>query len=163
MDNFFDNVAAIIEQARTHVGRTADLTMCIAYFEIGRMIVEQEQSGKTRAEYGRGLLAELSEHLTERFGKGFSARSLANFRLFYLTYSPSILQTMSAKLEKEQKKPIKSGLSTIQQSMIAESFPFRLSWSHYLVLLRTKNDQERSFYGIEAINQQWTVRQLQRQ
>jgi len=163
MSNFFDDVVAIIEQARAYVGRTADLTMCVAYFEIGRLIVEQEQGGKVRAEYGRGLLAKLSEHLTGQFGKGFSVQNLKNFRQFYLTYSPSIRQTMPAKLEKEQEKSAKSGLSPIRQTMSSESLPFKLSWSHYQILMRIQNEQERRFYEIEASNQQWTVRQLQRQ
>jgi hypothetical protein len=84
MDNeFFDKVASLIEQARSHIGRTADLTMCITNFEVGRMIVEQEQGGKDRAEYGRGLLKELSEYLNSRFDKGFSETTLRNTRKFY--------------------------------------------------------------------------------
>ena len=86
-DNFFENVARIIEQARRFVGRTADLTMCVTYFEIGRMIVEEEQGGKDRAEYGRGLLAELSAFLNGRFKKGFSETNLRNARKFYQVYA----------------------------------------------------------------------------
>ena len=173
-NEFFDNVATIIQEARGHVGRTADLTMCVTYFEIGRMIVEQEQDGKKRAEYGRGLLVELAAYLTGRFGKGFSLRNLKYFRKFYLTYAPSIGQSMIAQSGKDQSitgKSLQKGQSLIaqfssspiRQSMISESIPFRLSWTHYLILIRIKNDQERQFYEIEAANQQWTVRQLQRQ
>ena len=146
-DGFFAGVAAIIEQARAHVGRTVDLTMCVTYFEIGRMIVEEEQGGKARAEYGRGLLKELSAYLTGRFGKGFSLTNLKNAKQFYLLYSPAITQV----------PPIKPSKS---QSLIDL---FKLSWTHYLILMRIKNDQERRFYEIEAANQQWSVRQLQRQ
>ena len=146
-DDFFTGVAAIIEQARQHVGRTADLTMCITYFEVGRMIVEQEQGGKVRAEYGRGVLKELSAYLTGRFGRGFSLTNLKNAKKFYLLYSPSTTQTIPTKFPKSQ-------------SLIDL---FRLGWTHYLVLMRIKNDQERRFYETEAVNQQWTVRQLQRQ
>ena len=117
---FFDDVANVIEQARRFVGRAADLTMCVTYFEIGRMIVEEEQGGKARAEYGKGLLAELSKYLTERFRRGFSESTLKNARKFYQVYSPSIRQTL-----------------------FAESYPFTLSWSHYLILMRIKNDDER--------------------
>ncbi len=175
-NEFFDNIAGIIEQARSYVGRTADLTMCITYFEIGRMIVEQEQDGKPRAEYGRGLLAELSAYLTERFGKGFSVVNLKSFRKFYTTYVPIIRQTASAEFEQGRLSADKSELTQKGQTasaqfslpqksrfLIGESFPFKLSWSHYQILMRIKNDQERSFYEIEAANQQWTVRQLQRQ
>ena len=165
-DGFFAGVAAIIEQARAYVGRTADLTMCVTYFEIGRMIVEEEQGGKKRAEYGRGLIRELAEYLTERYGKGFSTRNLKNFRKFYLTYAPSISQSMITKLGKgsaEQKGQSLVALFSPPQKGQALTDIFRVSWTHYLILMRIKNDQERRFYEIEAANQQWTVRQLQRQ
>jgi hypothetical protein len=101
-NEFFDNVAKIIEQARAYVGRTADLTMCVAYFEIGRMIVEEEQGGKARAEYGHGLLKELSAYLNKRVGKGFSESTLRNARKFYQVYAPAIQQTLFAESEKNQ-------------------------------------------------------------
>jgi predicted nuclease of restriction endonuclease-like (RecB) superfamily len=148
--DFFKKVAQIVEQARAHIGRTVDVTMCITYFEIGRMIVEQEQSGKPRAEYGRVLLSELSIYLSSKFGKGFSETNLKNARQFYQTYMPVIRQTASDELQNEQ-------------TLLAKFYPFRLGWSHYLVLMRIKNEQERSFYEIETARQQWTVRQLQRQ
>jgi len=154
--DFFDNVARLIEQARTYVGRTADLTMCVTYFEVGRLIVEQEQGGKVRAEYGRGLLKELSEFLNERFGKGFSETNLRNARKFFQIYSSSIQQILSAELD-IQKMP------SIYKVLLDNPIPFKLSWSHYQILMRIKNDDERSFYEIEAANQQWTVKQLQRQ
>ena len=100
---FFENVAQIIEQARRFVGRTADLTMCITYFEVWRMIVEEEQGGKARAEYGRGLLANLSTFLNRRVGKGFSQSTLRNARKFYQTYAPSIQQALPAELENDKK------------------------------------------------------------
>ena len=190
---FFADVAGIIEEARRFVGRTADLTMCVTYFEIGRMIVEEEQGGKARAEYGRGLLKELSAFLCERFGKGFSVGHLRNARQFFQAYAPSISQTMFAKLENgeiRQKRQSTTALfdeenqPPIHQSMISELSKssknqlvmtddssknqsltdlFRVSWTHYLVLMRIKNPDERRFYEIEAAKQNWTVRQLQRQ
>ncbi|MCL1887244.1 MAG: PDDEXK nuclease domain-containing protein, partial [Betaproteobacteria bacterium] len=176
---FFDNVAVIIEQARKYVGRTADLTMCVTYFEIGRMIVEEEQGGKARAEYGRGLLEELSTFLNKRFGKGFSVSTLRKARQFYQMYAPAIQQSMIAELGKRQILTAQSGVPekwqsmiaifdernslAIRQSMISELYPFKLSWTHYLILMRIKDKNERHFYEIEAANQQWTVRQLQRQ
>ena len=169
MEGFFDNVATIIEQARTYVGRTADLTMCITYYEIGRMIVEQEQKGKEHSEYGSGLLKKLSTYLTDRFGKGFSTTNLKYARQFYQTYAPSIQQLNSTKAKTNvvnRQSPIDEfnlqKLSLNRQSMIDE-LPFKLSWTHYQVLTRIKNADERHFYEIEAINQQWSVRQLQRQ
>ena len=171
-DDFFENVAKIIEQARNYVCRTVDLTMCISYFEIGRMIVEQEQGGKARAEYGGELLAKLSVFLNERFGRGFSIANLRNARQFYQIYAPIIHQTVSDESQKEKGLSIRQSLISvfdsgdlpvIRQSLISEFYPFKLSWTHYLVLMRIENADERSFYEIEAINQQWTVRQLQRQ
>ena len=167
MDAFLDGVAAIIERARAYVGRTADWAMCAAYFEVGRMIVEQEQGGKTRAEYGRGVLAELSTYLTGRFGKGFSETNLKYCRQFYIVYEPTIRQTLSDELD-IQKGPTLSDESPPSKAAaipVTREMPhlFKLSWSHYQVLIRIKDAQERRFYEIEAEKQQWTVRQLQRQ
>jgi predicted nuclease of restriction endonuclease-like (RecB) superfamily len=184
---FFEKAATLIEQARAHVRTTANLAMCITYFELGRMIVEQEQNGKARAEYGRSLLLELSEYLNGHFGKGFSETNLKNFRKFYLVYDKRIRQTLSAEsngqvpgqpiwqtlsAESNSQAPgqsIQQTLSAelektqIRQSKTSELYPFKLSWSHYQVLIRIENEQERAFYEIEAANQQWSVRQLQRQ
>ena len=96
---FFENVAKIIEQARKYVGRTADLTKCITNYEIGRMIVEEEQGGKARAAYGKRLLDGLSVYLNKRVGKGFSVSTLTNARKFYSVYAPSISQAMLTKLD----------------------------------------------------------------
>ena len=91
---FFETIARTIEQARRFVGRTADLTMCATFFEIGRMIVEEEQDGKARAEYGDEMLANLSAYLMQRFGNGFSKTTLKNARTFYKIYAPAIGQTL---------------------------------------------------------------------
>lgn len=160
---FFENVARIIEQARAFVGRTADLTMCVTYFEVGRMIVEEEQGGKARAEYGKGLLMGLSTFLNNRVGKGFSESTLRNARKFYQVYAPSIQQTLFAESQKGQSLSAFFDKTQKQQTLFAESYPFSLGWSHYLILMRIENEQERRFYEIEAARQQWTYRQLQRQ
>ena len=102
-NDFFENVARIIEQARRFVGRTADLTMCITYFEVGRMIVEEEQCGKARADYGRGLMQGLAGFLTEKFGRGFSLSTLKNAKQFYNVYVPIIRQTVPEALLKKTK------------------------------------------------------------
>ena len=168
--DFFESVAQIIEQARRFVGRTADLTMCVAYFEVGRKIVEEEQGGKARAAYGSKLLVELSTYLNARFGKGFSTTTLKNARKFYQVYSPSIGQTMFVQSEStgDTRQTLvsileKKNAPSIGQTMFAESYPFQLSWSHYLILMRIKNEDERRFYEIEAKKQQWTYKWLQRQ
>jgi len=167
MEDFFDRVAVVIEQARTYVGRTADLTMCVAYFEIGRVIVEEEQGGLARAQFGKGLLKELSAYLNGRVGKGFSESTLKNARKFYQVYAPSIGQTLFAQLgndSQSQQLALAGRPAALKsQTLFAESYPFRLGWSHYLILMRIENADERRFYEIEAANQQWTFRQLQRQ
>jgi len=136
---FFDSVASLIEQARKHVGRTADLTMCVTNYIIGKMIVEQEQDGESRARYGHGIIPELSVYLTKRFGKGFSETNIRNFRKFYQIYSPSIRQIISAESDA-------GSIIPIQQILSAELNPFKLGWSHYQVLMRIKNEDERRFY-----------------
>ncbi len=130
----FDKIAALIQQARQTVAAAANLAMVHTYFEVGRMIVEDEQAGQTRAAYGKNVLKDLSQRLTETFGKGFSEVNLRQIRKFYEVFS--IQQTLSA----ESGKP-----------------RFRLSWSHYLLLMRIENPQERSFYEIEAAQNQWSL------
>ena len=144
---FFDGVAKIVEQARTHIERSVNVAMCVTYYEVGRLIVEKEQSGASRAAYGKKLLEELSAYLTERYGKGWSVGNIKNARQFYQIYSSSIRKSLISESEKGQT------LSDI----------FTLSWTHYLVLMRIKDVNARRFYEIEATNQQWTVRQLKRQ
>ena len=118
----FEGIAALIQSTRHKIAVAVNLTMVHTYFEIGRMIVEDEQQGKEKAAYGKHTLQKLSDRLTEQFGKGFSADNLQNMRLFYTSYS--IYETVSRK--------------------------FSLSWSHYLVLMRVENPSERSFYEIES-------------
>lgn len=97
-DRLAEQIALLIENAKQHIVTTVNSTMTATYYEIGRMIVEHEQQGKRRAEYGAKLLPDLAKRLTKRFGKGFSRRNLTNMRQFYLVYSP-ILQTASGKSE----------------------------------------------------------------
>jgi predicted nuclease of restriction endonuclease-like (RecB) superfamily len=172
INTFFENVAQVIEQARHLVGRTSDLMMCVSYFEVGRIIIEEEQEGKARAEYGRSLMTGLSEYLTERIGKGYSETTLKNARKFYQIYAPSIRQAMLAESESASQSQIRQALSAefkntnfdnFKSLLSANAYPFNLSWSHYLILMRIKDDQARRFYEIEAFKQQWTYRQLQRQ
>ncbi|MCL2141356.1 MAG: PDDEXK nuclease domain-containing protein [Methanimicrococcus sp.] len=169
-NDFFESVAQIIEQARRFVGRTADLTLCVTYFEVGRMIVEEEQGGKIRAEYGSEMLLELSKFLNGRFKKGFSVGNLKNARQFYRVYSDFVQQTLPKKFSNEnnQKHRLMSAFdednfTSIRQTMSSEFNPFILSWSHYQVLMRIKNEDERRFYELEAAKQQWSVVFLKRQ
>jgi predicted nuclease of restriction endonuclease-like (RecB) superfamily len=159
-DTLFEGVASVIEQARSFAGRTADLTMCAAYYEIGRKIVEGEQDGNVRAKYDRKLIKEMSAYLNARFGKGFSESTLKKARQFFNLYSISIGQRKFAQSEKGQTMFAESALQLKSQTLFGEYNPFLLSWSHYLFLMRIKNDDARRFYEIESINEQWTLDRL---
>lgn len=146
-------ISGLLQAARQNVTRSINQTMVYTYFEIGRTIVEDEQQGKERAEYGKQVLKELSAKLTKEFGKGFSVQNLENMRKFYLLYS----------LEKHSKPAF--GNSEKSQSLIriSDNSNTTLSWTHYLVLIRIENKDERNFYGIESLNNNWSVRELKRQ
>jgi len=160
---FFDSIAEIIESARTYVGRTTDLTMCVTYFEIGRMIVEEEQGGKARATYGKELLKGLSAYLTGRVGRGFSLSNLKNAKKFYLTYAPQVGQSLRALLADTPKGQLPTGQFISPQKSQLMTGLFKVSWTHYVILTRIKNPDERRFYELEAESQQWSVDELKRQ
>ncbi|MEZ5009600.1 MAG: PDDEXK nuclease domain-containing protein [Chitinophagales bacterium] len=155
---FFSQVVDLLQSARSKVVRAVNQTMVTTYFEIGKMIVEEEQGGKERADYGKQVLNELSEVLSKEFGKGFSATNLKQMRQFYLVYS--IGQTLSDDSIRISKKPSADSENIKSQTLSAE---FKLSWSHYLKLMRIEDKNERKFYEIEAFKANWSVRELQRQ
>ncbi|MEH3112956.1 PDDEXK nuclease domain-containing protein [Pedobacter terrae] len=166
--NLYSKVIELLNQARQNVAQTINNTMAIAYFEIGRMIVEEEQQGKEKAEYGKQVLKELSKKLVAEFGKGFSETNLRQIRNFYLLYS--IQQTLSAELGKEQTasnefKNKEIADTAFRKSINQQALPmqFKLTWSHYLKLMRITDANERNFYEIEAIKNNWSLRELQRQ
>ena len=98
--NFFDRVLEVLKNARKKAKMALNISMVYSYYEVGRMIIEEEQSGKQRAEYGKAILKELSEHLTERLGKGFSVENLKLMRRFYVVYSQDqIGQKVSTQFE----------------------------------------------------------------
>lgn len=135
----------LLEQARRTAARTVNAVMTATYWEMGRRIVEIEQGGKKRADYGTSFLKKLASDLTDKFGRGFSERNLEQMRLFYATYK--IPQTASAKFSLTE---------------LAHNFP--LSWSHYTLLLRFADDKnQREFYETEALRGGWSLRQLKRQ
>jgi predicted nuclease of restriction endonuclease-like (RecB) superfamily len=145
--NLLDRIAAIFAQARGKALRDINLTQVMAYYEIGREIVEYEQAGKKRAGYGEELIVKLAEHMTDRYGRGFSERNLRNMRALYLAFP--IRQTLSAELESEVAAPA--------------TFTPSLSWSHYCELLKVEEPLARSFYEKEASQSNWPVRELKRQ
>lgn len=147
--NFYSQVVDLLQSARSKVIRTVNQTMVLTYFEIGRMLIEEEQGGKERAEYGKQVIKRLSDVLTKEFGKGFSERNIEQMRQFYLVYA--IPQTVSAE---STSQTTSKGL---QQDELV------LSWSHYLKLMRIDDENERRFYQIESFKNNWSVRELQRQ
>jgi predicted nuclease of restriction endonuclease-like (RecB) superfamily len=159
--DFYIQVAGLLAVARRHAKQQLDNTIVMTYYEVGRMIVEREQQGQKRAQYGARLIKGLSEYLTEQYGRGFSVVNLKNIRKFYLVYAPSIGQSLSALSEKSDS--LISVFDVNAQKGQTLSAQFNLGWSHYQILMRIENEAARRFYEIEAISQQWSVRQLQRQ
>lgn len=155
---FYSQIIDLLQSARNQVVRTVNQTMVTTYFEIGRMIVEEEQGGKERAEYGKKVIKELSKVLTNEFGKGFSERNIEQMRQFYLVFAKP--QTLSADFKGISQTSSAESEKAIQQTM---SVDFKLSWSHYLKLMRIDDESERKFYGIEAAKNNWSVRELERQ
>jgi len=138
-------LAEIIHSARATAVRQINKTQVLAYYEIGREIVEFEQKGKARAEYGEALITRLSKDMTEKFGKGFSEINLRNMRRFYLEFPVQIQQTLSVKSLGKNKFQAMSGKSSIRQTPSVEFNP-QLSWSHYCELLSVEHPLARSFY-----------------
>ncbi len=149
-NTFLEKVADILTQARQSVKTAVNLSMVYTYYEIGKMIVEEEQKGEHRAEYGKYILRDLSLYLTEHFGKGFSVDNLSLMRKFYIIYSKDMIsETVFRKSEK---------LPAVETGR-----RFYLSWSHYLKLMRIDNIDERHFYEIEAAKNDWSLSELKRQ
>jgi predicted nuclease of restriction endonuclease-like (RecB) superfamily len=152
-----NDLASLIKQGRKAAVRYVNTALVATYWLMGRRIVEHEQKGKERAEYGEVLLNRLAHDLTNKFGKGFGRENLRLMRQFYLTYQyPQISQTVSGKLLPEKSQTV-SGIS----ETLYTKFP--LSWSHYCLLLRLDESFKREFYEAECIRGNWSVRQLDRQ
>lgn len=156
----FQQVVELLQNARQQVLRTVNSTMVYTYFEIGRIIVEEEQNGKDRAEYGKQLLKGLSQRLTEEFGKGFSVRNLEQIKKFYFVYSKS--QTVSAISNYSIPQSLTAELSNSENSIQKRGI-FKLTWTHYTFLIRIDDVNERNFYEIETAKSNWSVRELKRQ
>lgn len=148
-DALFEQVSKLIDEARKQVRTAVNTAMVYTYYGVGRYIVEDEQQGQERAEYGKTVLKKLSARLTEKYGEGWSYSNLRQIRQFYMVYCN--LTNAVCQIDDENRKHC---LSNPQ---------FTLSWSHYLVLMRIENPDERNFYEIECRTQNWSVRQLQRQ
>lgn len=166
----FGDVSKIIDAARESAARSVNAAMTAAYWLVGRRIVESEQSGEERAEYGAALLERLAKDLTGQFGRGFSRQNLQNMRLFYLAHPPDrILQTVSGKLALTRGTEIRQTASGISKTTSIEVHmddlltAFPLPWSGYVRLLSVRDESAREFYESEALRGGWSVRQLDRQ
>ncbi|MCD6579328.1 DUF1016 family protein [bacterium] len=158
-DFVFNNITKLIDDARRFSAKSVNVIMTATYWEIGRRIVEYEQKGSKRAQYGKAILKQLSSDLSAHFGKGFSRQNLQLMRQFYLTYSQVKRQTpssISLSNEKRQTASVISNLTELQNK-------FPLPWSAYVSLLSIKDNNARGFYETEALRNGWSVRQLNRQ
>ena len=166
-DTLFERISALIEEARKRVVTTVNIAEVYTKYSIGQYIVEDEQQGEDRAQYGKQVLQNLSTKLTERFGNGWSYPNLRKIRQFYLTYSDSIngVYQIENKNDKQCLSNSETAVDTtlLQKQMVMTEPVFTLSWSHYLILMRIENADARRFYEIECTQQQWSVRQLGRQ
>jgi predicted nuclease of restriction endonuclease-like (RecB) superfamily len=151
---FVDHVKSLIMEGQRHIVRNINAAMLITYYQIGRRIIEEEQHGRGRAEYGLELLINLSKELSADFGRGYSVDNLQYMRKFYLTYSK--YETLS-RISSDSIEPISETLSRISGDL------FKLSWSHYIQLMKVSTDEERKFYEIEATQNNWSLRELKRQ
>ena len=162
-DSLFNHIANLIDESRKQIAKAINSAMVYTYYGVGQYIVEFEQGGNARAAYGKGVLKRLSARLTERYGNGWSVDTLEKSRKFFIEYSKSatLLRNLN---EHKISATVSRKLDAAEiVNTVCEIHEFKLSWSHYLVLMHIDNPQARSFYEIEAFKQQWSVRQLQRQ
>jgi len=131
--DLYRQIRDVLTQARSRAWQAVNFEMVACYWEIGRLIVEEEQRGEARADYGARLIVDISKRLTAEFGKGFDRTNLQYMRAFFLNF------------------PIRDALRR------------ELSWTHYRLLLRVEKPDARSFYEIEAVNAHWSTRELERQ
>ena len=166
-DSLFERISALIEEARKRVVTTVNIAEVYTKYSIGQYIVEDEQQGEYRAQYGKQVLQNLSARLTERFGDGWSYPNLRKIRQFYLTYSNLIngVNQIESKKDKQclSNSDSETDVTLLPKQMVITEPVFTLSWSHYLILMRIENADARRFYEIECTQQQWSVRQLSRQ
>jgi len=152
-----DKIISLVETARQSVAHTANAAMVFTYFHIGKLLVEEWQQGEERAGYGANVLKNVSSILSEKLGRGFSVPNLERMRSFFLLYSKS-----SNTLRNSDVFQKSSTLSRISENDLTINL-LPISWSHYSFLMRIKNEQERQFYEIESFQNQWSVRELERQ
>ena len=181
LSSLYRRIHEILESARASVARSVNTTQVVANWLIGREIVEEEQKGRVRAEYGKRLIENLSKHLVKDFGRGFAIRNLETFRAFYLGYPelviPHAVSAESADHRLQGIFHIVRGKWDNTALMPSTAIPYavstkswkpgqlhpNLSWTHYRALLRVDKAEARAFYEIEAIKNNWSARELERQ
>lgn len=163
-----EKIEVLVTEARQKVASVANTAQVYTYYEIGRYIIEDEQGGKARAEYGKGVLKRVSERLTERLGRGWSEENLRLMRKFYTLYShvqsPILkIRTSGSEIQSPKIQTSGSEIQNENRNHRLRNYQFVLPWAHYLILTHVSDTDARRFYEIEAFKQQWSKRQLQRQ
>ena len=161
--NLFDKSKKLIDSARSNMGQMANAITVLTSFLLGRYIIEQEQQGSERAKYGAKVLDSLSSYLTEEYGRGFSRSNVAGMRQFYMAYKDredEIIQSGIGQFE-QAFEIVQSGIGQLETAY--KKIPFKLSWTHYQILMRIEDKDERDFYEKEAIRSNWNVSTLKRQ
>lgn len=146
LEGLCNRISSYLHQAQYNVLRSVNTEMLKVYWHIGREIVEEEQKGSERAGYGQAILLQLSQRLTKEFGKGYGRSTIADIRQFYLIYSKTDAAIVHA-----------------LRGQSDDSFQAQLSWTHYRLLMRISTNEARHFYEIEAIQNRWSARELERQ
>ena len=149
------NEVDLVNYSKKIVLNEINTIQLMTYFTLGKWIVDVQQDGEERAKYGKQVLQILSEALNNEFGKGFSVSTLTNIRKFYLIYQDRISEPVVTEFVLKKSEPAVTKLK--------KELPFHLSWTHYLILMRIENKDERDFYEMQALKEGWGKRELRRQ
>ena len=155
IETLCNNSIELINYSRHLVAKQVNMIQLLTFYSLGKWIVDEQQQGESRAKYGQQVISKLSDALMKQFGKGFSEDTLKNARKFYMTYKDRISETVFSLFAIQKSETV--------FSFFADEPPFTLPWSHYTMLMRIKDDNERKFYEIEATQGAWSIRVLQRQ
>lgn len=155
MEELYKNSIELVNYARTLASKQVNIIQLMTYYSLGKWIVDVQQGGKERAEYGKQIIKKLSDRLNAEFEKGFSVSTLEKARMFYLLYKDRISETLFTEFALKKSQTV--------FTIFEQEEPFKVSWSHYLQLMRIDNEAERSFYEIESARECWSVRTLSRQ
>jgi predicted nuclease of restriction endonuclease-like (RecB) superfamily len=158
----FKNIKTLVVQSQQAVYAFANTTITETYFHVGRMIVEHEQQGSARADYAKTTLITLSAKLNAEFGKGYSVDTLENMRRFYLVYKDEYFMHLEKNTKSEPPVRKLNIINKTKSEPLVRKSIFILQWTHYLLLMRIDDVNERKFYEIETANEKWTKRELHR-